>query len=288
MQHYRMALHCKQRGQLGSQEQEGRQAKGGAGHRSQRPVRGLRRRRSGAVRVGREGGAGGADRASVAQRALFHKYVGWRAANPLACQCCVTTVSQVGFEIYSFRHKPWLLTRTVNKNRTWSCAWTRTPTRFCSHCLTQCLNQTRNDRYRCLFVCDSFQSRSLTRRRPVRSHRLCLTRERTRPTQRSGRPRRQERHQCPTLGHTRRQRACSRPMPRVSRINSRPCIINIQNKDHMMSAHISQMNQVHFHLVGSRLAHLKDRYIISSKNFIISILNSFKSALNRYFFDLLV
>lgn len=138
--------------------------------------------------------------------------------------------------------KPWLSIRTVNRNRTWSSAWTRIRTRFCSHCSTQCSSRTRNGRYRCLYVCDSFQSRSLTRRRPVPSRHLCLTREKTRLTRRSDRRPLLARHPCPTLERTLHLRACNRHMPLDNRISNRHYIISTQNRDPTMLDHILQMS----------------------------------------------
>lgn len=161
--------------------------------------------------------------------------------------------------------QPWLLTRTVNRNRTWSSAWTRIRTRFYSHCSTLCLSRTRNGRYRCLFVCDSFQSRSLTRRRPVPSRHLCLTREKTRLTRRLDRRLRLAPPRCRTPGHTPRRPACSRRTPRASKPSSSHYTTNTLNTDRMTLEAIFKMIWALFRRDGNRLGHQRGRYIISSK-----------------------
>lgn len=161
--------------------------------------------------------------------------------------------------------QPWLSTRTVNRNRTWSSGWTRIRTPFCSRCSTLCSSRTRNGRYRCLFVCDSFQSRSLTRRRPVPSRHLCLTREKTRLTRRSDRRPRLAPLRCRTLGRTLRRPACNRRTPRASRPNHSLFSTSTRNTDRMMSDHIFKMIWVLFQLGGNKLEPRRVRYIISSK-----------------------
>lgn len=207
--------------------------------------------------------AGGARFSRAASAILKIRRVATR--QPVAFQCCVTAVGQVGFEISSFRRKQWRSIRTLNRNRTWSSAWTRIRTRFYSHCSTQCLSRIQNGRYRCLSVCDSFQSRSLTRHRPVPNRHLCLTREKTRLTRRSDRRQRLAPHRCRTLEHTRHRRVCNKLMLRDNKINNHRCTISTVNKDRTTSVHIFQMISGHFRQAGNRPVLQKDKYIISSK-----------------------
>lgn len=130
---------------------------------------------------------------------------------------CVGLLSQVGLESTSYRRKRWLSTQTLNKNRTWSSGWTKIRTRFYNHCSTQYSSRTLSDRYRCLCVCASSQSRSLTRRRPVPSRHPCRTREKTRLILRSVRRRPAERLQFHIRVLTRRLRHFNRPTPPLNR-----------------------------------------------------------------------
>lgn len=135
------------------------------------------------------------------------------------------------FRVVFVPTSPWLSTRTPNKNQTWSSGWTRILTLYYSHCSTQCSSRTQSARYRCLCVCDSFQSHSLTRRRPVPSRHLCLTHGKIRLILRLDQLLLVSLYRYHILGRTLRPPACSRHMQRDSRTSSRRCTTSTQNSD---------------------------------------------------------